>query len=447
MTNPTLAIIVLILCTFSNGAKYKPNWNSLQTRPIPKWYDQAKIGIFIHWGVYSVPSFGSEWFWKHWKDGTDGYKDFMKQNYPPNFTYQDFGRYFTAEFFKPDEWAKQFKKSGAEYVILTTKHHEGFTMWPSTYSFGWNAMDIGPNRDIVAELSTAVRAQNLKFGAYYSLLEWYNPRYLADSNANFTTNNFVADKMYPELLELIETYKPDIIWADGEWTAPDTYWNSTNFLAWLYNESPVKDAVVADDRWGKGSLCKHGGVFTCQDGYNPKTLQKHKFENAVSLDKHSWGFRRNARLEDILSIEELITEVVQTVSCGGNIAINVGPTHYGKIPLIFQQRLSDLGSWLNVNGQSIKKTTPWKYQNDTLNSNVWYTQAKPAVYAISLKWPENNIVELGAVKELFGKHKPKVNLLGVKDQLTYKVTKKTVKITLPDKATVKSKWAYVLKIA
>lgn len=130
---------------------FKPEWESLDNRPLPLWYDQAKIGIFIHWGVYSVPSFGSEWFWINWKteNTTSKYRDFMKERYPPKFTYQDFARDFTAEFFNASQWTEIFQSSGAQYVVLTSKHHEGYTMWPSTYSYSWNSMDVGPNRDLI----------------------------------------------------------------------------------------------------------------------------------------------------------------------------------------------------------------------------------------------------------------------------------------------------------
>lgn len=110
-----------------------------------------------------------------------------------------------------------------------------------------------------------------------------------------------------------------MIWSDGEWEAPDTYWGSKEFLAWLYNDSPVKDTVVSNDRWGTNTLCKHGGFYTCQDRYNPGVLQPHKWENCFTIDGRSWGFRRNAPLSDYLTINKLLEQLVQTVSCGGSL--------------------------------------------------------------------------------------------------------------------------------
>lgn len=176
---------------------YQPNWDSLDARPLPSWYDPAKIGIFIHWGVYAVPSFGTEWFWTNWKnEAATSYVDFMNQNYPPGFTYQQFAPELKAELFNATAWTELFAASGAKYVVLTSKHHDGYSLWPSRYSFGWNSVDVGPHRDVVGELAKAVRADGrMRFGLYHSLFEWFNPMYLADKAAEFRTQEFVEKKV------------------------------------------------------------------------------------------------------------------------------------------------------------------------------------------------------------------------------------------------------------
>ena len=147
-------------CSLTNALEYNTSWDSIDSRPLPTWFDDSKIGIFIHWGVFSVPSYGngtdpasgSEWFWWHWQgEKNKNYIDFMNRNYRPNFTYAEFAKDFTAEFYNPDQWADIFKASGAKYVVLTSKHHEGYTMWPSKYSFNWNVMDVGPHRDLLGK--------------------------------------------------------------------------------------------------------------------------------------------------------------------------------------------------------------------------------------------------------------------------------------------------------
>ncbi|CAH8680514.1 unnamed protein product [Schistosoma rodhaini] len=356
--------------------KYEPNWNSLDKRPLPKWYDEAKIGIFIHWGVFSVPSYRTEWFWWMWqgdKTAMPEIPEYMRRYYEPDFAYANFAKQFHAEFFQPDKWADLFQKSGARYVVLTAKHHEGFCNWPSITSWQWNSMDIGPNRDLVGDLATSIRKRTkLRFGVYHSLFEWFNPLYLHDKANNFTTQTFVEQKTMPELYDLVLRYKPEVIWSDGD-AGPDTYWNSTQFLAWLYNESPVKDTVVTNDRWGDGCICKHGGYYSCDDRFHPGKLVKHKWENCMTLDCCSWGFRREITLDKILTPEQLISEVIETVTFGGNILINVGPTSYGTISPIYEERLLQLGEWLSINGEGIYATQPWRIQKEPNYDFVWYT--------------------------------------------------------------------------
>lgn len=394
-------------------------WDSLDSRPLPKWYDDVKFGIFIHWGVYSVPAFGSEWFWTNWKGGKGKYEDFMKKNYKPGFSYQDFARELTASRFDAKEWVKLFEESGAKYLVLTSKHHEGYTMWPSRYSFSWNSMDVGPHRDLVGELAEATRRySNLTFGLYHSLFEWYNPMYLNDKKNKFESREFVEKKVIPEMMELINKYKPEVLWSDGDWEAPDSYWKSTDFLAWLFNESPVKNSIVVNDRWGINTTCHHGSFYTCTDRYNPGVLVDHKWENAMTTDKLSWGYRLEASLEDYLSPDELIKELVTTVSCNGNLLLNVGPTKEGRILPVFEERLLEIGKWLKVNGEAIYSTRPWKFQNDSINSNVWYTKKGPnTVYAIVLDYPEEtNAVVLRDIADCMT-DSSRVTLLGYKSPI------------------------------
>ncbi|KAI3387462.1 hypothetical protein SNEBB_008014, partial [Seison nebaliae] len=135
-----VALVILFICLFvSVQCRYEPTWQSLDSRPLPQWYDDSKIGIFIHWGLYSVPSFRSEWFWQYWHSNSTDCVEFMRENYKPDFTYADFASEFTASFFNASEWVDIFKSAGAKYIVMGSKHHEGFTMWPSKYKFNWNS--------------------------------------------------------------------------------------------------------------------------------------------------------------------------------------------------------------------------------------------------------------------------------------------------------------------
>jgi len=233
--------------------------------------------------------------------------------------------------------------------------------------------------------------------------------------------------------EIINGYKPDVLWSDGDWDAPYQYWKSTEWLAYLYNDSPVKDTIVTNDRWGQGAWCAHGDFITCADRYSPGILQKKKWENAMTIDRHSWGYRRDTNYGDIIPISELINELAKTISCGGNLLMNVGPTHYGKIAPIYEERLTQMGDFINVNGEAVYDSKPWVYQNDTLTPNVWYTSKvrsdqgldknriynpqnkdNTVVYAYVFKWPENNKLKLASPKLT---PQTKVNMLGYKEPL------------------------------
>lgn len=312
-------------------------------------------------------------------------------------------------------------------------------------------MDLGPKRDLVGELAAAVKTEgSVRFGLYYSLFEWYHPLYLQDKANN--TMNYPEQKMRPEVQELVMRYEPEVVWADGDWEKMPRYWDTLNFFSWLYNDSPVKDTVITNDRWGIGVECHHGDFITCQDGYMPGEVKPYKWENAMTLDRRSWGHRRNMKLEDVLTMDELLSRLVITVSFGGNLLVNLGPGADGTIDPLFQERLRQLGSWLAVNGEAIYNTVPWTAQNDTANNNLWYTSRVDSkegvlVYAIVLGWPEAGLVELGSAEPT---ENTEVSVLGFSGgNLPWTDGSGGVKmvVQLPDRAEVNSDWAFVLKLA
>lgn len=404
----------------SDGSRkqYEPNWDSLMTRPLPRWFDESKIGIFVHWGVYSVPSFNihnitaaieegyaAEWYW-YYQQGDYGPMDkeviaFHNRTYGPNFKYSDFAPMLTAALWDPDEWAQLFADSGAKYVVLTAKHHEGWTNWCSPEAWTWSSCESGPHRDLVGDLTKSVRSAGLHMGLYHSIYEWYNPLYLQDWDNNLTTSRYVDEVYMPQAKDLNIKYAPDLIWSDGDWEANSSYWKSPEFLAWLYNSAPNRDQVIVNDRWGSenppiGSGKHFGGYFSGSDRQQAASaLLKHKWEQSFTLDTASWGFARTDNLAAYMNISTLLYEVVSTVAYGGNALINVGPTADGRIPIIFQERLRQLGDWLKINGEAIYKSKIWRAQNDTVAHGVGYgvyytTSDDGSVYAITLDWPLDN---------------------------------------------------------
>ncbi len=362
-----LCIVFASYCTVA-AQPFAPNWRSLNTRKMPAWFQNDKFGIFIHWGVYAVPSYApvipnsgdsySEWYWYRLKQQQKDFKAFHDKNYGADFLYPQFEKQFRAEMFNPAQWADVFKKSGARYVVLTSKHHEGYCLWNSaeadrTWQRPWNAVTGTPQRDLLGDLSSAVRTAGLKMGYYYSLYEWFNPLYLADKK------RYVSEHMIPQFKDLVTTYKPSIIFSDGEWEMPDTAWHSEELLAWLFNQSPVASEVVVDDRWGNNTRGKNTGATYTTSEYGSGMNANVTWEESQGIG-HSYGYNRNEKLEDYKTSQQLILMLADIVSRGGNLLLDIGPTADGRIPVIMQQRLTDMGSWLAVNGEAIYGTRAWK---------------------------------------------------------------------------------------
>lgn len=443
-----LALFVCICCAgfVTRSQSYQPTWESLDKRPVPAWYTDAKFGIFIHWGLYSVPSwatnsnadgFGSgysEWYWQRLHASSlkihKEFKAFHEKNYG-NMSYQDFAPMFKAELFDADKWADIIKNAGAKYVVLTSKHHDGFALWPSKQSWNWNAKDVGPHKDLAGEISTAVKKAGLRMGFYYSLYEWYNPLYKTD------LNQYVDEHMLPQMKDLVNSYQPDIFWPDGQWEHSDTVWKSREFLTWLYNESPVKDKVVVNDRWGKGN--GHGSFSTTEYGSGNWSPDK-PWEECRGIGE-SFGYNRNENLESYLSSEQLVHSLVDIVSRGGNLLLNIGPTSDGRIPVIMQQRLKDAGDWLKVNGEAIYGTAYWSGSKDNKTSKLFFTKKANALYVITTDWTETvSLQNIPAVKA--------VSLLGYKDKVSFRQLKNNINIKAPaiNPGNMPCQYAWVYKL-
>lgn len=374
-------------------ARYEAAWPSLDARPTPAWYPAAKFGIFIHWGVYSVPAWGpkgqyAEWYWSALKNEKSDTAAFHRRVYGLDFTYEQFAPLFKAELFDPDRWADVFTRSGARYVVLTSKHHEGFCLWPSAQSPGWNAMETGPHRDLLGDLTSAVRKRGLKMGCYYSLYEWNHPLYLSD------VPRYVSEHMMPQFKDLVMRYRPALIFADGEWSHDSATWRSPELLAWLFNEAPNREEVVINDRWGKDCRSVHGGYFTTEYGEVGKGKELasgRPWEECRGMGA-SFGHNRNEGAAEYRTTPELIALLAQLVCRGGNLLLNIGPAADGTIPVIMEERLLAMGEWLKVNGEAIYGTRPWWAHEE--QDSVFYTRRGDAVYAILAKWPAGGRLRL-----------------------------------------------------
>ncbi len=355
-------------------AQEPPSWEQLDARPLPRWFDEAKFGIFIHWGVYSVPAYCdtstySEWY-QHWLDTNSHQglvRDFHARVYGQETPYRKFAEQFRCELWQPDDWASTFRRAGADYVVITSKHHDGFALWPDAHTqkvrgYPWNALDTGPKRDLLGELCAAVRRQGLRFGLYYSFLEWHNPLFGA------SIPGYVEQQMLPQVKDLVMRYQPDVFWPDGEWEHPATTWRGRELLHWLRTAAPNRDELVVNDRWGKECRGEHGDYYTTEYGGHggSKTHAGQKpFEECRGIGR-SFAFNRAEGYDAYLSRTDCVRTLIDLVSRGGKLLLDIGPAADGTIPLIMTDRLYAIGDWLRDHGDAIRgckkspfRNTPW----------------------------------------------------------------------------------------
>ena len=480
---------LLVLCLFFIGIhlsaqSYQPNWGSLDKRPTPQWFKDSKFGIFIHWGVYSVAGWSTkgnyaEWYQQGLQTTDTARQKFHKAKFG-NRTYYDLANDFKAELFNPDDWAKLFEASGAKYIVLTSKHHDGFTLWPNeqankTWGFPWNAKDIGPKRDLIGDLFRAVRKTSVHAGMYYSLYEWFNPLWKSDPK------KYATEHVWPQMKELINNYQPEVFWTDGDWDAPAETWKSQDFLAWLYNESPVKDRVIVNDRWGSGVRFNHGGIYTPE--YQPDLdFEDHDWEESRGMG-YSYGYNREEDAWDYNSTQSLVIALIDKVSRGGNFLLDIGPDEHGKIPPIMQERLLEIGDWLKINGEAIYNTRRWKTpfqwsegRRDYKGGNehitgdwktggdimlkltvdpepgyavkeIFYTYNPTSnnLFAIFPKYPDNRKLVLKNITLPTG---TKISFLSTKESVQWKQVGANIEVSLPEynPNKIRSPFAYALKI-
>ena len=419
--------VLVLTFTFKNTyaqVVYEATWESLDNHKIPQWYMDSKIGLSLHWGVYSVPAWAprlngisyAEWYGSRMKDLKNPTHKYHIENYGPDYTYDDFIPLWKAESYSPKEWAKFAKKMGAKYIFITSKHHDGFCLWPSKYT-DRNALKMGPKKDILGEFFNAAREEGLKVGLYYSLYEWYNPLYTGVDipyAGMKKVNNYVDDFMIPQIKELIDLYHPDFFYFDGEWDHPEPFWKMKEVVAYYYNEAEKRNQeVFVNDRLGKGERGKHGDLFNVEYGYDNESegLLSHKWSYWQGIAK-TFGYNQDTNPEDCLSPKQFIDKVIMGVSQNGNFDINVGPTAAGIIPEYEQHPLLELGRWLNINGEAIYNTHYWNFQNE---GDAYFTTKDDYVYVIYLKW-QGEEFKLKSVKPVEGS---KITMLGIPGELQW----------------------------
>ncbi len=369
-----LSLCLLTSLALSAQSVYQPNWESLKKYDIPEWFRDAKFGIFIHWGVYSVPAFGSEWYPRNMYDSSSReFKHHVKEYGPQSkFGYKDFIPSFKGENFDADAWVTLFRKAGARYIVPVAEHHDGFAMYNTALS-DWNAVKMGPHRDVVGEIAAAVKKQGLVFGLSSHRIEhWffyqegrkYNSDVLDSRNSSFygpaheESETMTADFMNDWLLrstELVNLYHPQLVWFDWWIQQPALEPWRRNFAAYYYNKAL---------EWKKGVVINYKFDVSFPEGVAVLDLERGKLDGIRkeawqtddAIGDSSWGYIKNNHFK---SAQYVVSNLVDIVSKNGNLLLNVGPKSDGTITDEETAVLLGTGKWLDINGEAIYGTRPW----------------------------------------------------------------------------------------
>ncbi len=472
---------------------YEPCWESLKSYRVPKWFTDAKFGIFIHWGIYSVPAFGNEWYPRHMYMPDRPEYRYHVENFgtPDKFGYKDFIPMFTAENWDPDEWAKLFEKVGARYIVLVAEHHDGFALWNTSYS-RWNSVLMGPKRDIVGELAEAVRRRGLVFGVSYHRAEhWFyfepgmriesdvrdpryrdlygpamkaslNPRDPPGPENIYPDREFLNDWLL-RAIELVDKYRPQIFYFDWWIENPAFEPYLRFFAAYYYNKAEKWDLGVVINY--KHRAFPEGTAVLDVERGKLGDIYPYPWQTDTSIDYRSWGYIKDAKYK---SPDIVIRDLVDIVSKNGNLLLNIGPKPDGSIPEEVKRILMDVGAWLRINGEAIYSSKPWRVYGEGptkpiagefieekepsyTSSDIRFTAKDvypygETLYAITMAMPNEGeeilIRSLGPYLRL-GKEIEFVEILGSREKVDWRLDIDGLRIKVP-KTT--SKYSMVIKI-
>ena len=469
----------------AKAGPFQPTWESLKTYQVPAWYQDAKFGIFLHWGVYSVPAFGNEWYPRRmYIQGSREFEHEVAAHGPQTkFGYKDFIPEFKAEKFDAAAWADLFRKAGAKYVMPVGEHHDGFAMYNSELT-DWCAAKMGPHRDTAGELEKAVRAAGMHFAMSSHRAEHYffmnggrefdsdvqDPRFAAfygPAHAGVTDKNHQEWMAHPDAAymddwlarttEIVQRYHPEIVWFDWWIQTKEFEPYLQRFAAFYYNDAARRGSTAAINYKFK-AYPDGAAVLDIERGQldKPRPLF---WQTDTSISVKSWGYIEN---DTFRTPESLIRQLVDIVSKNGALLLNVGPKSDGTIPEQAQAILLDMGRWLAVNGEAIYGTRPWTVSgegptkvaggsfHDTAtgpytSQDIRFTKKGDTLYAIALGWPadgkltirslaEGSAGDLGAITG--------VRMLGSDRTVQWKRDGEGLKIELPAQKTGEYAWAF-----
>lgn len=470
------------------AAPFSADWQSLETHAMPEWLLDAKFGIYAHWGVYSVPAFETEQYAKRMHQvGSRVYEHHVKTwGHPSKFGYKDFIPLFKAERYDPDEWAKFIEASGARYAGIAVVHHDGFLLWDSAVS-RWNAGKMGPKRDLYGDLVTALRRRGLKTIAtehHLRTFNWYLPGTRAFGEGDIAQSAEVvraqkydlADPAYADLysnalssnyaefmrvwrlklLEVIDKYRPDILWFDGgNFRGNESEKIVLELLAHYHNQAAARGEQVEVLNKLPGTMKfnfpERYGILTFEEGRDRPAKVERPWIDDMKISDISWGYVVGQKYK---TGAEIVAGLIDRVARGGGLLLNLSPMADGTIPDAQKQSLLKVGAWLKVNGEAIYGTRPWSVyaEGDETKlrtkdehpkwtftnvdaSDIRFTRSKQggAVFAMPLAWPQNRARFL--IKSINGQTLPariaRVTLLGHSGELPFTQAPDGLRVTLP----------------
>ncbi len=436
-----VCITFAISCTPSDNSSGESKDETSEEKKLTKdermeWWRDATFGMFIHWGPYAVPA-GT-----HNGEQTNNIAEWIMNDLQiPIEEYEKYSASFNPTKFDAAEWVRIAKDAGMKYIIITSKHHDGFGLWDSEVS-DYDIMDFSPyQQDILKALSDACAAEGIKFGLYHSIMDWHHPQAQAINepkywygdthqvNPEFPT--YLETYMKPQLKELIENYNPAVLWFDGEWIPDYTHEQGVDVHRFVMD---LKPDIIVNNRVDKGRRGMQGmnaegefvGDFGTPEQEILETTSAFDWESCMTMND-TWGYNQND--DNWKSSQQLVFNLVDVTAKGGNYLLNVGPTAEGLIPQASVERLAAMGDWMNVNSEAIYGTA--KLQNTFGEGDeIRYTRdpETETYYGIKLSEPGTEVL----FSALQTSPESEVKLLGYDGSLDFGMTEEGLRITIPD---------------
>lgn len=444
--------------------KYKPTTESINSHPTPEWFEDAKFGMFIDWGLWSIAGWAPQPLsgelqrtYPDWYENNmyTSFKDYHEKNWGSDFKRDDFIPLFQARDYDPEKLVQIAEAAGMKYIVPFTKHCTGFSLWPSSFTQR-DVGDMGPQKDLIKPLVESCKQKGIKFGFYLCQEEWEYPllnekneivnRLWGGETEPYTkelekkctgkipVRNFGRDYLAPLATEFIDRYDPDILWFDAEWSTTPEKIPSWEMAAYFYNRAEGRKEVAVNDRFAADSWKNIRGTigdfYTDESGDMISELagKEHPWEECRGIST-SYGFNWQDTDKNVISSKDFIHMFVDIVSKGGNLLLITNLDGQGALPDIQEKRLKDIGKWLKVNGEGIYSTRAY---TTTSEGTIRYTRSKDnrKVYAIATEWPGKQL----KLKSVTPRAGSEIHMLGVEKPLQWSYEKAggVTTILLPD---------------